>query len=88
MAGSDYYNCDNCGKGKIFYDANIDWADFGERIGQLRCICSGCYNAGVRLNISTIEGKNRQSNNPGVHGYTSESLLNGDDEDDTTKRKN
>ena len=48
MAGADYYDCDCCGSGKVFYDANIDWENFN-RIGQFRAICSDCYNNGIRI---------------------------------------
>lgn len=51
MAGCDYYNCDNCGKGKVFYDANVDWEEFKERIGQVRVTCKECFDNGFRLEI-------------------------------------
>lgn len=69
MAGLDYYSCDNCGAGKRFYDANIDWEEYGKRIGQIRCICDECYDEGIRLKI-TGGGNLDIRNNIGVHKHT------------------
>lgn len=70
MAGMDYYNCDSCGAGKIFYDANVDWEGFGERIGQIRATCSECFNNGVRIKITNKVVEDDQ--NWGVHCHTRE----------------
>jgi hypothetical protein len=74
MAGCDYYNCDNCGDGKIFYDANTDWETYGRYIGQIRLICKKCYEDGYRINI--VKGKAlipfTPSHNSGVHFYSHE----------------
>ena len=55
MAGSDYCNCDNCGASKIFYDANVDWTAWGDRIGSIRVICRECFDSGVRLEITNTK---------------------------------
>jgi hypothetical protein len=68
MAGGDYANCDSCGRGKIFYDANVDWEGFRERIGQIRITCSDCYDKGVRLKVAN--GNFDSINNYGIHCWT------------------
>ncbi len=69
MAGADYYNCDSCGKGKIFYDANVDWEGYGEdRLGQVRAICKECFNSGVRIQI--LNAKEVTEANCGVKALT------------------
>lgn len=70
MAGGDYYDCDCCGRGKIFYDANVDWESFGERIGQIRVTCSNCYKQGVRISFGNKSSPT--SENMGVHRWTLE----------------
>ena len=73
MAGLDYYNCDSCGRGKLFYDANVDWEGFGHRIGQIKTICTECFNDGVRIQI--VNSKTTEDHNPGVSNFTSEGKL-------------
>lgn len=74
MAGADYANCDNCGKGKVFYDANVDWESFQERIGAIRILCTDCTKKGFKLLIQK-KGKNQSFNNIhnyGIHSWTQE----------------
>ena len=75
MSGSNYYNCDLCGKGKILFDANVDWEAYGQGIGQVRITCKECYESGHRIEIFK-KGKTSKRKlinlaiNRGVHRHT------------------
>jgi hypothetical protein len=71
VAGSDYANCDACETGKVFYDANVDWENFGPRIGSIRIICSECYQKGQRLKFKDSVNWDAK-NNWGIHCWTNE----------------
>lgn len=69
MAGCDYYNCDLCGQGKVFYDANVDWEDFANRIGNVICICKSCSLLNEIIVVSKTSGiksKILEDHNPGL----------------------
>jgi hypothetical protein len=74
MSGADYYNCDLCGKGKIFYDARIDWESYGEYIGQIRVICKSCFDSGNRIVVikNAKEKKIDLVHNSSVHRYVAD----------------
>ena len=51
MSSTDYYNCDNCGRGKVMYDADVNWESSSQQIGAIRIICKSCIEDGFSLKI-------------------------------------
>ena len=62
MAGCDYANCDYCGK-RAFYDANVDWKEWGENLGLIRIMCKECWEAGKRYGFDLSD---QRKHNPAI----------------------